>query len=64
MRANADVCAMLQISTGEEGYMSGGSGWLDNGSKGMDFAANIRDSNIAFATIHLCARPPPPNLCP
>ncbi|CAL8463194.1 g2728 [Coccomyxa elongata] len=44
------------ITTGEEGYLSSGgpgSGWRDDGTKGVDFRANLQDPNIAFGTIHV-----------
>ena len=41
------------ISTGEEGYKTGGSDWTDNGSKSLDFAGNTAIGNISFATIHV-----------
>lgn len=45
------------VSTGEEGYRSFGPrikhDWLNNGLKGVDFAENIKDPNIDFATVHL-----------
>ena len=47
-----------QIAVGDEGYLVGGSSWLDNGSKGDDWAGNLQDPNIAFGTVHICARPP------
>ena len=50
---------MTQITTGEEGYISSGgpgSGWRNDGTKGVDFGANLQDANISFGTIHVCKR--------
>ena len=49
-----------QISTGEEGFLNqkGGATWMEDGSEGVDFAANLADPNIAFATAHCCERTP------
>jgi hypothetical protein len=54
----------MQISTGEEGFLSQANGatWAEDGSKGVDFESNIKDPNIAFATIH-CCEPQPQPLC-
>ncbi|BDA44582.1 probable mannan endo-1,4-beta-mannosidase 1 at N-terminal half [Coccomyxa sp. Obi] len=44
------------ITTGEEGYLSSGgpgSGWRDDGTKGVDYRANLQDPNISFGTIHV-----------
>ena len=45
-----------QISTGEEGYRVSGLPdlWYNDGSKGIDFDANVACPNISFATVHLC----------
>lgn len=44
------------ITTGEEGYRSDGSCdkhcWLNNGYKGADFACNVCNTDISFATVH------------
>lgn len=50
----------MQIAVGDEGYMVGGTDWIDNGSKGDDWVGNLQDPNIAFGTVHLCARAPRP----
>lgn len=52
------VHVWLQISTGEEGYLSTGgpgSGWRQDGTKGVDFGLNLADGNISFGTLHVCA---------
>ncbi|CAL8463202.1 g2736 [Coccomyxa elongata] len=44
------------ITTGEEGYISSGgpgSGWRNDGTKGVDFGANLQDPNISFGTVHV-----------
>ncbi|KAI9139557.1 glycoside hydrolase superfamily [Paraphysoderma sedebokerense] len=46
------------VSSGEEGYRTGGKNgtahdWVDNGLKGVDFAANAKCKDIDFMTIHL-----------
>jgi mannan endo-1,4-beta-mannosidase len=46
------------ISTGEEGYRSDGDtskghGWVNDGSKGVDFTRDIQLPNVSFATVHL-----------
>ena len=49
---------MVQITTGEEGYASSGgpgSGWRNDGTKGVDFGSNLQDANISFGTVHVCA---------
>lgn len=49
------LAEFLQISSGEEGWrVDGGanSSWIDNGSKGVDFAGNLE--LVDFATVHLC----------
>ena len=53
-----DSGVLAQISTGEEGYTTGGGNnmaWYDNGSKGMDFKGNLE--LVDFATVHLCEHP-------
>lgn len=44
------------VTTGEEGYRSDGfcdkHCWLNNGSKGADFACNVCNTDIDFATVH------------
>ncbi len=48
-----------QISTGEEGYRIDGPNvtdhltWINNGTKGVDYSANILSGNISFATVHV-----------
>lgn len=49
------------ISAGEEGYRTadltghgrGAHAWIDNGQKGVDFAADIALRNVDFATVHI-----------
>ena len=36
--------------------------WYNDGSKGIDFDANIACPNISFATVHLCEPPLPYNV--
>ncbi len=53
-----DQNVVLQITTGEEGFLSSGgpgSGWKNDGTIGTDWEANLRDPNIAFGTVHACA---------
>ncbi len=40
------------VATGEEGFKTGGSGWTEDGSKGVDFERNVKIPEIDFATIH------------
>ena len=51
----------MQIATGEEGFTNDPSAqqWYNNGSQGVDYAANLKDPNVAFATIHICELPHP-----
>ena len=58
------VHAPAQIAVGDEGYMVGGTSWLDNGSKGDDWVGNLQDPNIAFGTVHLCESPILPRILP
>ena len=37
--------------------MAGATQWYDDGSKGVDYAANLKDPNIAFAVVHVCEGP-------
>ena len=46
---------MLQIAVGDEGYLVGGSTWYDNGSKGTDWGLMLKNVNIDFGTVHICA---------
>ena len=53
-----DQVVLLQITTGEEGFLSSGgsgSGWRNDGTKGVDWRLNLQDPNIAFGTVHVCA---------
>ena len=63
MRTSSPV-ACAQISTGEEGFLNqkGGATWMEDGSEGGDYAANLADPNIAFGTAHCCEPPLPPML--
>lgn len=42
------------ISSGEEGYRADGEqyNWINNGYKGIDFAANLQKSGVDFTTVH------------
>jgi hypothetical protein len=58
--ADLSTVACAQISTGEEGFLNqkGGATWMEDGSEGGDYAANLADPNIAFGTAHCCEPPP------
>jgi mannan endo-1,4-beta-mannosidase len=61
----ADITALIRtidpnhlICTGEEGYKVGGAfkanhGWINNGSKGVDFERNLALPHVDFATVHV-----------
>jgi len=53
-RRSTDRSDAPQITTGEEGWRTDGNNgsWIDNGSKGMDYAGNL--ALVDFATVHLC----------
>ena len=53
---NTGMCLNMKISTGEEGYRVTGipTAWYNDGSKGINFDANVACPNISFATVHLC----------
>lgn len=57
------VCC-LQIASGEEGWRADGgvnSSWIEDGTKGDDFAGNVE--LFDFATIHLCKHPSSDAVC-
>ncbi len=41
------------VTTGQEGFYSGGSGWRYDGSQGTDYIADHNLSNIDYASYHL-----------
>jgi mannan endo-1,4-beta-mannosidase len=61
----ADITAHIRsvdpnhlISTGEEGYKTGGPAqglhhWIEDGWKGVDFARNLNLPTVDFATVHI-----------
>ena len=55
MLRSLNLLDMPQIAVGDEGYLVGGSTWYDNGSKGTDWGVMLKNTNIDFGTVHICA---------